>query len=468
MGGRVLLIGGVAAARIVLRARLTAACYEVTSAAEGAAGRRHARGAPPDAIVVDADLPDMALPDLLRSLRATPALAHAPILVTCADPPALACEAIAAGADDVLPRSAEILLTARLRNLMRHRATLADLSDSAAPVQALGLAEAPAPFASSGRIALVPAEGPGRLEAMRRLRRDLSGLMADALTIVSPATALQGTDDDEGGEGADIFLIDAGSLPGEAERALRLMSELRSRGAGRHAAFCLMRSPASAAEDAVAFDLGAADLVDATVGPHELALRLARVLARKRAADRLRASVRDGLRLAVTDALTGLGNRRFAFGRLAAMAEAASRTGAPLAAMVIDLDRFKRVNDQHGHAAGDAVLVEVARRLAANVRPGDLLARIGGEEFLVALPDTGLATARRIAERLRGAIEEQPVALPDGSMLPVTASIGLAVDDRPQPGLGAGVQGLLDRADRALFGAKAGGRNKVTVGRSAA
>jgi len=180
--------------------------------------------------------------------------------------------------------------------------------------------------------------------------------------------------------------------------------------------------------------------------------------------------VQDGLRMAVLDPLTGLHNRRYAMPHLAAIAERAAATAAPFAVMVVDIDRFKQVNDCWGHAAGDFVLVEVARRLTANLRASDLLARIGGEEFLIALPDSTLADARVVAERLCHVIEEHPIALPDAGAVRVTVSIGLAVSGQvpdggvtPEP-----VPALLNRADRALLHAKSAGRNQVTISLSAA
>jgi two-component system, cell cycle response regulator len=140
----------------------------------------------------------------------------------------------------------------------------------------------------------------------------------------------------------------------------------------------------------------------------------------------------------------------------------------PFAVMVLDLDHFKAVNDRWGHAAGDAVLVEVARRLAANLRAGDFVARIGGEEFLVVLPATDLVDARSIAERLRQAVREKPFALPQGGMLTVTASIGLALSDCLLRDPEQPVAELIDRADQALMTAKSAGRNRVTLALSAA
>ena len=165
------------------------------------------------------------------------------------------------------------------------------------------------------------------------------------------------------------------------------------------------------------------------------------------------------------DPLTGLYNRRFAAPQLTAIAARAREEGTPFAVMVMDLDRFKQVNDLHGHAAGDQVLVEVARRLTANLRDSDVLARIGGEEFLAILPGSCMTSARRVAERLCQVIDEDPIRLASGEELHVTISIGVAV-------AGAGgnpaIEGLVEQADLALLESKGAGRNQVTFRMNAA
>ncbi len=168
----------------------------------------------------------------------------------------------------------------------------------------------------------------------------------------------------------------------------------------------------------------------------------------------------------MTDPLTGLHNRRYALPHLARIAERAQTAGRQFAVMVLDLDRFKSINDTWGHGAGDAVLIEVAERLKSNLRAVDLIARIGGEEFLIALPDTTLEAAQATAERLRRVVGDRPVPLPNGNgSIPVTLSIGLALGADPAAG---SVEDLIGLADRALLGSKADGRNQVKVGRSAA
>jgi diguanylate cyclase (GGDEF)-like protein len=165
-------------------------------------------------------------------------------------------------------------------------------------------------------------------------------------------------------------------------------------------------------------------------------------------------------RMAERDALTGLANRRrlLAFGQ--EESRRARRFGHPLAALMLDLDRFKQVNDRHGHGAGDDVLREVARRIQANVREIDLPARYGGEEFAVLLPETGLEMAREAAERIRLAVAGAPIPTRAGP-LPVTLSAGVAAIERD--GASGSLTSLLEAADAALYAAKAAGRNRVAT-----
>lgn len=167
--------------------------------------------------------------------------------------------------------------------------------------------------------------------------------------------------------------------------------------------------------------------------------------------------------LAMTDALTGLANRRHFGDQLAREATRAAETGRPLSLIALDIDRFKAINDQHGHPAGDAVLRQVALLLEEQVRASDLLARVGGEEFAVLAVDTGMIEASQLAERLRAAIENAgPIAV-GRAAIPVTISLGV-VARRIQGGeLARAPERLLAAADDALYRAKRNGRNRVEV-----
>jgi diguanylate cyclase (GGDEF)-like protein len=162
--------------------------------------------------------------------------------------------------------------------------------------------------------------------------------------------------------------------------------------------------------------------------------------------------------LALTDALTGVANRRHVETAAAEAVATTRANGVPLAVLTFDLDWFKRINDGHGHAGGDQVLVRVARACEAALRQDDLLGRIGGEEFVVLLPGTPLPGAQQVAERLRASVERIDLSdiAPD---LHVTISLGLSML-QPQD---AGLHDVIDRADAALYRAKAAGRNRAEV-----
>lgn len=167
------------------------------------------------------------------------------------------------------------------------------------------------------------------------------------------------------------------------------------------------------------------------------------------------------LQLASTDPLTGILNRRAFMDQMEGQINRCSRENAPLSLIMADIDHFKKVNDTHGHQAGDAVLQHFAERLSGSLRSYDFLGRYGGEEFTICLPGTDSNMSGLIAERLRGAVEEAPVILPDNACtVHVTASFGVAAR-YPEPN--EGVDLLIGMADEALYRAKAGGRNCVCM-----
>ena len=161
--------------------------------------------------------------------------------------------------------------------------------------------------------------------------------------------------------------------------------------------------------------------------------------------------------LATHDDLTGLLNRRAMLDRMQLEQRRSLRSGSPLLIAQLDIDHFKAVNDTHGHAAGDLVLQSFADTVRRNVRDTDVLARWGGEEFVLLLCDTPAADAVALMERLRQAVQAMQVPVAQGGQpITVTVSIGLARHTPADP-----LAGTLERADRALYAAKAGGRNRV-------
>ena len=171
--------------------------------------------------------------------------------------------------------------------------------------------------------------------------------------------------------------------------------------------------------------------------------------------------VRSGL----TDFLTGWHNRRYLHARLKEELARAQRQGSGLTCLLIDLDRFKQINDQHGHLVGDMALREAAQRVDSHIRDSDAAARFGGDEFVVLAPGISPEQAAALAERIRIAVIETPLEIGDGVSLTLTVSIGVAgiVLDRDEADLKAAAERLLAEADSALYRAKQNGRNRVEL-----
>ncbi len=190
--------------------------------------------------------------------------------------------------------------------------------------------------------------------------------------------------------------------------------------------------------------------------------RLKTQIRRHRLQQRIQNRHRANLNKAVTDALTGLYNRHYLDAHLRRLKTHAVEERRFLSFILCDLDKFKAVNDTHGHAVGDAVLRYIATKLSGCVRPQDMVVRYGGEEFLIVLPDTDLAHALRIAERLRCAIATSVIPFSDNqASLQMTASFGVAECAWTE----ASTDDALRRADDALYRSKHAGRNRVTASR---
>jgi two-component system, cell cycle response regulator len=209
-----------------------------------------------------------------------------------------------------------------------------------------------------------------------------------------------------------------------------------------------------------ALELGINDYVTRPVDRQELIARLRTQVKRKRYNDQLRSSVTQTIEMAVTDGLTGLHNRRYLDSHLASLAAKARSRGKPLSVLITDIDRFKSINDTHGHDAGDDILREFAMRLRQSVRGFDLACRYGGEEFVIVMPDTDPAFAEKVAERIREQIARNPFTIADGAKtLEVTISVGVASLKAEPDTAGE----MMKRADIALYQAKNAGRNRVVA-----
>jgi diguanylate cyclase (GGDEF)-like protein len=243
---------------------------------------------------------------------------------------------------------------------------------------------------------------------------------------------------------------------------LELVSRLRALGTTRLLQIILITSSREREADA-ALLAGADDYLD---GRASEALLRARFSAARRTGDlesALRTAFVEGRRLATTDDLTNVANRRFFASHYPREISRAARFGHPIAVAMCDIDHFKRVNDQYGHAAGDAVLRQCAQRIQHCLRRGtDWIARLGGEEFGVVMPETSLEQALLVCRRLREEISREPFCA--GSMqIGITASIGVAAIERVPRKPKTLAERLLSAADRALYRCKEAGRDRVAA-----
>jgi len=460
MSGRILIADCVATNRIVMNVKLSAASYDVIQAESGSQVLELAFENPPDLLILDMELgnPDGIETCLkLRENLATQAIPVILVSAECTTENRLA--ALSAGADEFLSKPLdEVNLLARVRNLLRARVVGEELERRQGTALELGFAE-PAPvFARPERIALVATDPETAVSWRNNIKTDFSC----PIDVLPKEQVLNSIGRDASPPDVIVLSADSDIRPG----GLTLLAELRSRNATRHAAIIVVHDQDDQQSGVTALDMGANDLLTTQCDAKEMVLRIRSQLSRKQQADRLRETVEDNLRLAMIDPLTGLFNRRYALPHLSRVAARARTKDRSFAVMVLDLDYFKRINDTYGHSAGDAVLVEVSNRIKNNLRSVDLVSRIGGEEFLVVMPDTDLSEARSAAERLRRVTAEAPVCLPNRKKeIAVTLSIGVSLG-----GTGGQyetpVQTLVDQADRALMGAKSEGRNQVTIGKT--
>lgn len=454
---RILVADRAATTRIRLKVRLLAACYQVCTADSSEDLLHQARAKPPDLIILGESFAEDG-PSMIAHLPGSdPEGGAIPVLMLAGAMHRLA--ALRAGIAAVLdPTVNEQMLLARIRGLLRDSGSLAE--------ERLEMAEPPTSFTgrpAPAEIALV-ADSAARALRWRHLLQDR---LPCRLTIRNPEEALAAAATHRA---ADLYLIAADiDAPGDG---LRLLSELRSRAGSRDSAFVIATPLEPTELSAMALDLGAGEVLPLDLGGEAggeiAALALQTQLSQKARNDRRRAEAQRNMLWAMIDPLTGLYNRRYALPRLAATARDAARDGLPLALLVLDLDRFKRINDSYGHAAGDAVLCEMARRLDEVIGTQGVAARLGGEEFLAILPGMAETPAYRLAEEIRLAAMAAPVPLPGisgGGQVDVTLSAGIAV---ARPGTQAGrieqmAERALERADRALMMAKSIGRNRVML-----
>src|ERR1700748_2835740 len=445
MSARILVVDDIPANVKLLEARLSAEYFDVLTASSGAEALQICQRAECDIILLDVMMPDMDGFAASRRLNPTPAPHFIPVVIIPAlDSPADRVRGLEAGADDFLTKPvSDVVLIARVRSLTRLKMMTDELRMRAITSLEIGV-QAPersavADTGKGGRVLLVD----DRTSSYERLLPILSGEHTVDLET-NPAEALFRAADGD----YDLLIV---SLGLDNFDGLRLCSQARSLERTRHVPILAIANVDNNTRLLRGLEIGVNDYLLRPVDKNELLARARTQIRKRRYTDHLRDNVQNSIEMAITDALTGLHNRRYMASHLSTLAEQASSRGKPLALMMLDIDFFKAINDNYGHDAGDDVLREFAGRVRKSLRGIALACRYGGEEFVIVMPETDMAVAAMVAERLRRRIASEPFSIQQGAnMLDVTISIGIAALN----GAADTAAAILKRADQALYRAK--------------
>lgn len=460
MTGRILVVDDNPTNVKLLEARLSSDYYTVVTADNGRDAIEICKKGECDIILLDVMMPQMSGFEVCRILKADPETLHVPIvLLTALDGVQDRIEGLQAGADDFLTKPfRDLELMARVKSLLRVKLLVDELRmramtahdvhmellfervfESPAPDEAVLVVDDRETSASKIRSTLMRAGYQVVIEADHE----------KALAYASEHNPFLG-----------IVNLDLKDFDG-----LRLCSQMRQLEATRNLPLLAISDEGEEEQLSRALDMGVNDFVRRPIEVNELAARCQTQLRRRRYSDFLRESVQSTMEMAVKDALTGLYNRRYLETHLASHVKSAGERGTPLSVLILDIDHFKAVNDTYGHDGGDLILKEFAQRMSDNVRRIDLPCRMGGEEFVVIMPETDRTLAVAVAERIRDVVAGSPFkASEDGVEADVTTSIGIGCygDESDTP------ESLMKRADLALYQAKHSGRNRVVFEADAA
>jgi two-component system cell cycle response regulator len=453
MTARVLVVDDILANVKLLEARLAAEYFDVLAAYSGQEALDVLARERVDVVLLDVMMPGMDGFEACRRIKNDPRTHHIPvIMVTALDQPTDKIQGLESGADDFLTKPVDdIALITRVKNLARLKTLNDEMLMRVSTSRQLGLGQndalEKALSGRSGRVLVVEDHARSGVRLLEPLAK-----VHDTFLEADPQRALKTLTEYD----FDVAII---SLSLVRSDGLRLCSQLRSVERTRHLPLIVMVEPGEDARLLRGLDMGVNDYLIRPIDKHEMLARVRTQIKRKRYSDFLRNRIEETVEQAVTDALTGLHNRRYMESHLETLVRDALRAGRKLSMLMADIDFFKHVNDTYGHDAGDVVLREFANRIRRNTRGIDLACRMGGEEFVIIMPNTEMGRAYQIGERLRACIASDPFVIKPNQAIRVTTSVGLAsmetADDTAQT--------LFKRADQALYASKRSGRNRVST-----
>ncbi|HBR68885.1 MAG TPA: PleD family two-component system response regulator [Rhodospirillaceae bacterium] len=452
MSARVLVVDDILPNVKLLEAKLSSEYYDVLTATNGEDALQKAEKESPDIILLDVMMPGMDGFEVCRRIKANPEIAHIPIvMVTALTDAEDKVRGLQSGADDFLSKPInDTALMARVRSLVRLKMSLDEWRVRENTANQLGV------VGESSNVMTEPVEGARVLvvEDKDFEKKKIEQTLAQDHDIVMSAESGIKAIEMASKHSFDLMIV---SLGLDEEDGLRLCSHLKSNERTRSLPILMIGDVDDMSRVAHGLEIGAHDYILRPVDRNELIARVRTQIRRKRFQERLRSTYEISLSMALTDPLTGLYNRRYLEVHLQKLLQKNRDSKKSMAVLLTDIDHFKKINDTFGHAVGDEVLKVVSERLMANLRSFDLVARIGGEEFVVILPDVSEQRAYMVAERLRASIADVPIpsaAVPGGALL-VSTSVGGAIIDHSEHT----IEEVLDRADKCLYAAKEAGRN---------
>ncbi|MCR9254952.1 MAG: PleD family two-component system response regulator [Alphaproteobacteria bacterium] len=453
MPGRVLVVDDVLPNVKLLEAKLGAEYFDVLTATNGVEAVDVARQEKPDLILLDVMMPVMDGYEACERIKTDPSTQHIPVvMVTALSDISDRVRGLEAGADDFLTKPlSDVSLFARVRSFIRLKMMMDEWRLREETSDNFGMPNEPQRLIDVDTCqAQILVIEDNRIDSF-----NISDVLAADEHHVEFADSGETGQKMAFAKAYDLIVV---SLNLKDVDALRLASTLRADDRVRHTPILMVSEDDEMERVAKGLDLGMNDYIVKPIDQNELMARVRTQIRRRRYQDRLRMNYERNLSLALTDELTKLYNRRYLEGHLASMMRRKAEDEAKASLVMLDLDRFKDVNDTHGHNVGDEVLKEVATRISNSVRNFDLVARLGGEEFVVLMPETGLETAEMVAERLRARIASDPYRINDTLNLTISASLGVTeieASDSPRE--------ALHRADLAMYQAKRAGRDQVKV-----
>lgn len=453
MTAQILVVDDVPANLKLLEAKLASEYYGVITAKDGYEALKMARERKPDLVLLDVMMPGIDGFETCKQMKEDADISHIPVvMVTALSEQSDRVRGLEVGADDFLTKPInDVALFARVRSLVRIKMLLDELRLRDKTQSQMGVTPAGNTFVadvSGSRVMLIDDDPVQAKQIVAKLQETYQVEWVQDLE--------QAAEKASGGD-FDALLISA--LLSD-EDGLRLASRVKSHEEVRHVPILMLVDEDDSTTMLKVLEMGFNDYLRVPVDKNEMTARVRTQIRRKKYQEALRSNYQKSVSMAITDGLTGLYNRHYLNTHLDNMARQAQENAKPLTLMMMDVDHFKEVNDQYGHEAGDLVLKRLAEMVVASSRSSDLVARFGGEEFVVLMPETGLDAAKEAAERLRKSVEAAEFDIRTAS-LRKTISIGVAT--LGLTGAKETAQELLKRADEALYAAKNGGRNQVRV-----